>query len=146
MPCLSKHFTYSTETDGDNWMWRYELKLVEQMSKLSGDKYTYNARTKRWYLLGLVGGPGVNFQEILAMNNVNQLLGFSTQEISAGKVNCMNSGGRPIDDPNDRKLANMEKWGKVGNRSLRRAKGYDFDYDLELSKIGARPYYREDVA
>ena len=116
------------------------------MSKLSGDKYTYNARTKRWYLVGITGGPGVNFQEILAMNNVNQLLGFSTQDISAGKVNCMNSGGFPIDDPTDRKRANMEKWGKVGSRSLRRAKGYNFEYDLELSKIGARPNYREDIA
>ena len=127
-------------------MWRYELKMVEQMSKLSGEKYTYNARTKRWYIDGKAGAAGVNFQEILAMNDVNQLLGFSTQDISTGKVNCMNSGGRPIDDPNDRKLANMEKWGKVGSRSLRRAKGYNFEYDLELSKSGARPYYREDVA
>lgn len=145
MPCLSKHFTHSTETDGENWMWRYELKMVEQMSKLSGEKYTYNARTKRWYIGGKAGAAGINFQEILAMNNVNQILGFSTQDISSGNVNCMNSGGRPIDEPNDRKRANMEKWGQVGNRSLRRAKGYNFDYDLELSKTMARPNYREDL-
>lgn len=145
MPCLSKHFTYSTETDGDNWMWRYELKMVDQMSKLCGEKYTYNARTKRWSVSGgLVGGPGVNFQEILAMNNVDQLLGFSTQDIASGKVGLMSGGTIP--DPNERKCSNLAKWGTVGNRGIRRGKGYNLDYDLELSKTSVGANYREDVA